>query len=316
MYATLMLVLMLPMGLQEPDDAADYRTQHARYTDIFELTDDAEKATLFMDFVDEGFDERLLGALQAGIQDSLVALSGAGNDELYPLSDRWDSQTSELSGAAISLQTAAGSGNNEMIVKYGEIVYQVNPIIDIAQILAVSYSTLGNNPKYLDYANVVINDKGVGDAFDFSYNIFQQELAVPNLDTAADWAMRLAALGSAPAGVTDAEWGDMGVEFQTTIARSHYEGERWRDAMREYTTLGEMDRGLRGLTLFYRGQCHLKLEEFPEALDRFADASVVNDTTYSSPSRAMVEEIYSTNTGGTLDGLQDNVIGPARFRMR
>ena len=317
MYATLLLVLLSPLGWQEPDSEADYRTDHAHYTDLLALPDMADQATQFMDFVDEGFDDRLIGAVQAAIQEVLGGLSGARQfDSLYPLADRWDAQTGELSGAAISLQAAAGSGNNEMIVKYGEIVYEVQPIVDIAQIMAVSYSTLGNNRKYLEFANIVISEKGVADAFDFSYNIYQQELAVEGWDTAADWAMRLAALGSVPAGVTSGEWRDMERDFQTTIARSHYEGKRYQEAIREFTTLAEMDRGLRGQSNFYKGQCYLALQDFNLAMQRFADAYVVNDATFSGPSRAMLEEIYRTNTGGVLEGIEENVLRAARARMR
>lgn len=49
---------------------------------------------------------------------------------------------------------------------------------------------------------------------------------------------------------------------------------------------------------------------------RCADAAVLNDVTYSGPARALVEQIYTTNTGGTLEGFDDNVMAPARARMR
>ena len=65
---------------------------------------------------------------------------------------------------------------------------------------AVSYNELGNNDKYLEYANVIIEEKGVGETFDFAYNIYQQELAVPDWDTAAGWATRLKALTAQQAG--------------------------------------------------------------------------------------------------------------------
>ena len=317
MYATLLLVLLSPLVWQESEEAAEYRRQHAHYTDTLGLPDDGERAKQFMDFVDEGFQDQLIGAVQAAIQESLQGLSNAGQfDALYPLADRWDKQTDELSGTAISLQAAAGSGNNEMIVKYGEIVYVVEPIVDIAEIMAVSYSALGNNAKYLEYANIVINEKGVADAFDFSYNIYQQELAAEDWAGASRWAQRLAALGSTPGGVTAAEWRGMGQDFQTTVARAHYEGDQHRDAIREFTTLAGMDRGLRGQANFYMGQSYLELQEFNLAMQRFADASVVNDATFSGPSRAMLEEIYRTNTGGTLENIEDNVLRAARARMR
>ena len=85
---------------------------------------------------------------------------------------------------------------------------------EIAEILASSNSALGNNDKYLEYANVVIEDKGVAESFDFAYNIFQQERSTGNWDTVAGWANRLKALSAAPPGVSVADWRNMGIEFQ------------------------------------------------------------------------------------------------------
>ena len=317
MYATLLLVLLSPLGWQESAEVTEYRQQHAHYTDVLDLADPADRAKQFMDFVEEGFQEQLTGAVQAGINDSLDELSGTGQfDLLYPLADRWDAQTGELNGAVFSLTAAAGSENNEMIIKYGETIYAAQPIIDIAQLLAVSYTTLGNNAKYLEYANIVINEKGVADAFDFSYNIYQQEYRAEDWDGAAGWAQRLAGLGSAPGGVAASEWQEMGKDFQTTVARAHYEGGRHREAVREFDTLQDMDRGLRGMANFYMGRSYLELQEFNLAMQRFADASLVNDDTFSGPARAMLEEIYRTNTGGTLLNIEDNVLRAARARMR
>lgn len=316
MYATLLLVLLSPFLWQESEQAAEYRRQFAQYTDLAAISDPVERVTEFMDFVDEGFQDQLIGAVQAGIQASLEELASVGSDELYPLADRWDAQSNGLNGAGLSLQAAAGSQNNEMIVKYGEIIYQVQPIADIADVLARSYSLLDNNEKYLEYANIIINDRGIGEAFDFAYNIFQQELAVPNWETAAGWATRLNSLSSAPSGVAAAEWQGMGQEFQKTIARASYEGGRHQEAISEYRTLSAMDRDLRGEANFYMGQSYLELQNFNLAMQRFADASVVNDATYSGPARAMLEEIYRTNTGGTLENIEQNVRAAARARMR
>ena len=319
MYQALLLVLLLPMGLQEEDPDAEYREDFTQYEEIGAIADPAERVTRFMDFADQGFDDRLLGAVEGGIQAAMEALALPGTDALYPLADRWDEQTGGVTGAALSLQTAAAGGDQENIVKYGEIIYAVNPIVEIADVIARSYSALGNNEMYLEFADIVISEKGVADAFDFSYDIYEKELAVPNWGTAADWAMRLAALGSAPAGVTSGEWLDMGQGFQTTIARAEFEGGRWEAAIREYQTLAGLDRDQRAISNFYMGRCYFELGGSTNvnlALERFADAAVLNDATYSEPSRAMVEEIFVLNAGGDLSGLDDQVLAPARARMQ
>lgn len=319
MYQALLLVLLLPMGLQEEDPDAEYREDFTQYEEIGAIADPAERVTRFMDFVDQGFDDRLLGAVEGGIQAAMEALALPGTDALYPLADRWDEQTGGVTGAALSLQTAAAGGDQENIAQYGEIIYAVNPVVEIAQIMAESYYALGNNEKYLEFANIVISEKGVADAFDMSFEIYRQEVVAEAWDSAADWAMRLAALGSAPAGVTSGEWLDMEQGFQTTIARSHYEGGRWEAAIREYQTLAGLDPDQRAISNFYMGRSYLEIGGSANvnlAMERFADVAVLNDEIYSEQSRTMVEEIFGLNAGGDLSGLDDQVLAPARARMQ
>lgn len=318
MYATLLMVLLLPVGLQEADPEGDYRQEYAHYDDLTKIADPAERAEAFLDFVDQGFDDRLIGGVQAGIQMGIEELAGAGRlDEMYPLAERWDSQTGDLTGTAMSLQSAAAAGDSENIVKYGEIIYEVNPIVDIAEILAQSYSALGNEDRYLEYAGIVVEEKGIAGAFDHAYNLFLAES--DDLDAAADWARKLKALPSAPSGVSAAEWRNLGIEFQRTIARAEFEGGRYQNAIREYQALAGMDRSQRAISNFYLGRSYFELggpSNVNLALSRFADAAVLNDPTYSDPAMTMVYDIYETNTGGTREGINENVMNAARARMR
>ncbi len=321
MHATLLMVLLLPMaGWQEPDVEAAYRVDHAKYTDISNVADPADRAAQFMDFQDEGFDDRLAGSVPVDIQNALIELVDAQqSDAVYALADRWDTQTGSNTGAAIALQAAVNAQNSEMIVKYGEIIYAENPVVEIARRLADNYFALDNNEKYLEYANIVIEDQGVAASFGFSFNIFEQERIAENWETAAGWARRLMALGSAPDGVSATEWRNMGVEFQRTIASAEYEGGRWEAAIREYRTLAGLNRDQRAISNFYMGHSYLELGGAANvnlAMERFADAAVLNDPTYSAGARTMVETIYGTNTGGDFTSLDSQVMAPARARMR
>ncbi len=321
MYQILLMVLLLPFGVQEPDPDAQYRQDYEEFEVIRILEDPAERATKFMDFVEQGFDDRLLANVLAGIRDSVGALAAAGELEtMYPLADRWDAQTGGMDGAVLSLQNAAAAGSHPMIVKYGEIIYAANPIVDIADILAVSHSALGDNDKYLEYANLVIEEKGVAESFGLAYPIFQQEVAGENWDTAAGWANRLKALTAAPGGVSVAEWRNIGIEFQWTIARAEFEGGRWENAIREYQTLQGMGREQRAIANFFMARSHLEIggpDQVNLALARFADTAVLDDPTYSDPALSMVEEIYALNSADeTLEGLEEEFLAPARARMQ
>ena len=77
-----------------------------------------------------------------------------------------------------------------------------------------------------------------------------------------------------------------------------------------------MNRDQRGIANFRMGRSHFELDQLPQALDRYADAAVINDPAYSEQAMTMVNLIYRTNTGGTLEGINENVLNAARARMR
>ena len=254
MHGALLIVLLSPMGMQESDEAQQYRRDYAQYEEILAVEDPAERATAFLDFGDQGYDDRLLGGVAAGIQGALEAL--AGTDALYPLADRWDAQTGELTGAAMALQSAASGGDNENIVKYGEIIYAANPVVDIAKAMAASYSALGNEAKFEEYANVAIDEQGLAENFDFAYNMFQRAEG----GEAAAWARRLQdGLSSAPEGVSLAEWLQMEIEFQRSVASAEFEAGRFQNAISEYRALAGMDRGQRAISNLFMCRSHLEI---------------------------------------------------------
>ena len=313
MHGALLIVLLSPMVFQESEEAQEYRRQFAQYEEMLEIQDPAERATAFLDFGDQEVDERLLGGVAQSIQAGLEAL--AGTDALYSLADRWDAQTGELTGAAMALQSAAATGDDENIVKYGEIIYAVNPVVDIAKVLATSYNALGNEEKFDEYAHVAIEAQGLAENFDYAYNMFQRAEG----EEAAEWARRLQELPSAPSGVSAAEWRGMQIEFQRTVASWEFESGRFQNAINEYRTLAGMDRGQRAMSNLFMCRSHLEIggpDQINQAMARCADAAVLNNATYSGPARALVEQIYTTNTGGTLEGFDENVLAPARIRMR
>ncbi len=111
----------------------------------------------------------------------------------------------------------------------------------------------------------------------------------------------------------------MEIEFQRSVASAEFEGGRFQNAISEYRALAGMDRGQRAISNLFMCRSHLEIggpDQINQAMARCADAAVLNDVTYSGPARALVEQIYTTNTGGTLEGFDDNVMAPARARMR
>lgn len=316
MYATLLLVMLLP-GVWQEDPQAEYRQDYAQYTDIAAVEDLAERATQFMDFQAEGFDSQLDDYVHEGIFEALLGLYESGRtDALYPLVDRWRETTGDARAVALGFQAAAQSNDHANIVKYGADFYEDNPSGEIAQVLATSYQELGNTAEFERHVEDAIDALGIAANFGFAYEMFANELETPNWQEAADWAERIRSdVTSAPEGISAADWREIQVEFQTAIARAAYEREDYQAAITEYTELAGMNRDLRAMANLYMGRSYFELEEFNDAMEHFANAWVLNHPTYSGPARTMVEEIYRANAGNSLEGLEENVLQDARRRM-
>jgi tetratricopeptide (TPR) repeat protein len=310
--------MLLPGVWQDvPDPNAAYREDYARYTDISAIEDLADRATQFMDFQAEGFDSQLEEYVQEGIFEALIGLYEGGQaDALYPRIDRWLETTDDDRAIALGFQAAAQAGDHPNIVKYGSVFYEANPSGEIAQVLATSHKELGNTEEYVRQVDDAINALGIAANFSFAYDMFANELEDGNWQGAADWAERIRTeVTSAPEGISASDWQEIQIEFQSTVARAAFEAGRHREAVTEYTKLADMDRDRRAMANLQIGRSYLELQEFATALDHFANAYVLGDATYSGPARAMVEEIYTTNTGGSLEGLEESVLRPARRRM-
>lgn len=317
MYATLLLVMLLPGVWQENPENAAYRQDYAQYTDIAAIEDLAERATQFLDFQAEGFDSRLDAYVHEGIFEALLGLyEGGQTDALYPLADRWKESTGDARAVALGFQAAAQSGDHQNIVKYGAEFYEQNPSGEIAQVLATSYKELGNTAEYTRYVDDAIDALGIPANFGFAYEMFADRLESGDWAGAAEWAERIRSeVTSAPEGISAADWREIQTEFQSAVARAAFEAGNHRQAIAEYEALIGMDRDQRAMAYLYIGRSSLEIGAYADALETFANSYVLNDPVYSDPAQAMVLEIYRTNTGGTTEGLEENVLGPARRRM-
>ena len=76
MYATLVLLLLLPLQ-QDADEA--YRQDYTKYTDITQIAEPAAQFDAFLAFMAEEPDARLESSILKGLQDNLTAVSGTGN---------------------------------------------------------------------------------------------------------------------------------------------------------------------------------------------------------------------------------------------
>ncbi len=317
MSATLLLLLLLPLPTQQPveDPEAKYRAEYAKYTELAQMTDAAAQAEAYLAFLEEGFDERLLGGVLQGIQNDLAALTSAGETaKVYELADAWSAQgTGGIQATALAFTAAAGAGDSANIVKYGEPIYEVNPDPQIALTLANAYAQVGNDAKVMEYGTISIDNLELADTWSLAYAILGQHDGAGRLGQAAAMARRLQqGVRSAPSGVSASQWGEIQLYLQDTIARNQFTAERWPQAMAEWRKLLSMS-PRSDKAYYFIAECLLKTNEINDSMTSYAKAYLL-DGGYSARSYDMLETIYKANTGGRTEGM-DDVIERARREL-
>ena len=310
MNATLVLLLLLPFQ-QDADEP--YRQDYTKYTEITQIAEPGAQFDAFLAFMAAKPDARLESSILKGLQDNLTTVSGTGNTaKVYELADKWLAATTPDNPVPLALAWSAAvpAGDHQGVTKYGEMFYAKNPVLDVAISLAQAYQQLNNAPKLKQFGEIVIKAAPIEQSWSFAYALVGQHDEAERFPQAAQLAKTImSGLSAAPEGVSRAQWMDMRVYLQETVARDSYEAGRYAAAIREFNGALRL-KPRSDKAYYYIADCLLKTEQIAEAMDAFAKSFVLQGG-YSARSRGILETIYKTNHGGNLTGL-DEVIEKAR----
>ena len=312
MYATLLLLVLLPVQQADPEEA--YRQQYAEYTQVSQMTDPVAQAERYLAFIDKGFDDRLEGAILAGLRADMEALTQAKRyDAVFDVADKWAASGGGLDPIALGWNAGAVSGNSQATVKYGEQLYSAQAIPQVALSLANAYMALGNAAKLREYGEIVIDSQPIEETWSLAYALVGQHESAGRFNQAAQMARKIqSGLSAAPEGVSGTEWRQVRTYLQETVGRASYEASRYGAALQQFNAVLSLDRR-NDKAYYYIGESLLKTNEIAAAMNAFAKSYLLNGG-YSARSRGMLETIYKANHGGNLTGL-DDIVNTARREL-
>ena len=180
MFATLLLLLLLPFPVYQTDAEEAYRKQYQEYTQISEMTDPAAQAERYFAFIAEGFDDRLEPFVYQGLQGDLQALTAAGNfDKVFGLADRWigipPPADYQLPPVFLALQAAMAASNPQQVVNYGERFYAVQAAPELAKVLAENFLQLDNAAKVREYGEIIMDSLPIEQTWNIVYQLVVQD---------------------------------------------------------------------------------------------------------------------------------------------
>lgn len=324
MSVTLALLLMLPSAvLQEapPDPDAAYREDYADYTEISQMTDPAAQCEAYLNFLDEGPDERLLEFVASGTLQCMNALSAAGSyDAVYAIADRLAMAHPPSAGlaGAIALDAAAKAGNSEMVVKYGEPYYEANPDPEIARILSQSFAQLGNQDKMVEYGHIVVDsDKfPIGDIWPIVFQVIQDDDSSGNKAEAVELARSFrSAVAAAPSDVTEEDWNGIQVYLLDMIARDDFDAGRYGAALPSFDAILALQ-PRNDKAHYFKGNAMLQSGgSVNQATQELAKAAVLEGN-YSGPAMTLLQSTFASNApGATADRYVQEALATARREL-
>jgi tetratricopeptide (TPR) repeat protein len=312
MYATLLLLVFLPIQQADPEEA--YRRDYSEYNEISAMTDPAAQAERFFAFIDKGYDARLEGSILAGLRGDMEALTQARNyDAVFDVADKWAARNGGLDPIALAWNAGAVAGNNQATVKYGEQLYAAQAIPQVAMSLANAYMALGNAAKLREFGEIVIDSQPITETWSIAYELVGQHESAGRFNQASEMARKIqSGLTSAPEGISGTEWTQIRTYLQETVGRASYEAGRYGAAIQQFNAVLRFNRR-NDKAYYYIGESLLKTNEIAPAMNSFAKSYLLNGG-YSARSRGMLETIYKANHGGNLVGLED-IINTARREL-
>ena len=321
MSVTLALLLLLSPVVPQDDPDSAYREDYADYTEIFAMTDPAAQTLAYLDFLEEGFDERLLEFVISGTKQGLANLTQAGNqDAVYALADRLATLHPDAAAdaGALALDAAATSGNAEQIAKYGEPFYEAMPSSQIALLLTRAHGQLQNQAKMIEYGRIVLDsgDYPIADVWTIAYEIIQDDEGAGRTLQAVTLARGLrTGVTNVPSGMTRADWNSVQVYLLDLIARADFDGGRYPTALVSFDAILDLQ-PRNDKAWYFKGNAMLQLgSSINEATQALAKAAVLEGN-YAAPANDLLVSTFSRNApGDTATRYVNDALAEARRQL-
>ena len=314
MFAGIVLPLLVFFGVQSQDDI--YRQDYATVSQIQGLTDPAQQADQYLDFLTRRPDSRLVEQVANYFTEALNKLTQAKNwVKVLDASEKWLQKRPKDNGPLLfALNAAQESGNSQKVTVFGEQAYASNPDKSIALSLAVAYSELKNYSKLAVYGDIAVKEFPIQQSWQIGYELVSQSVREKNFDKAADYATAiLKGFGNdRPAEMQAAQWNSIKAFLMETVGRSAFDRQQYSQALEHYSNAVRVN-PRSNEAFYYIGQSQWKQQKLEEAMNAFAKSAVLNGG-YSARARQYLEEIYKSTHAGLLTGL-DQYLERARREL-
>jgi len=298
----------------EQDAAADEEIEETPYTEeeynaymaASQEPDALKRGEMLFAFIDEYPESTLMTYIDAAYKNLLFECSDGGKfEELETLAEQWNKlHPDDLQMVAYIVTAAEQLGHDEKLLENLLKLYEAQPTPETAMYFAQTYKKMGNTPKYLEWAEKVLEYSEYASNFALRYNLVQHYVSEENYSKAAECAqstLEATELVKQPSADTFKSLRAVQNACHHLIGINQYETEKYAEAIKSF------EKALRaevyGEGYYYIGMCQRNQDLIDDAMVSLAKAEL-HGGEVAPKAKEYLEKLYKALHNNTLIGIE------------
>ena len=312
-----LIVLLIPGGTsfafyQEeedmtPEEYEAYNEQYEAYMAATEEQDPLKRGDMLIEFLEKYPNSKDFESYAVAAYEQLL-VSCAQNEqykELEVLSEKWlERNPDDIQTIGFAASAAIKLKDDEKSLKYLLKIYEIEPTVDRALLIAQIYDEMGNFEKYVEWCEIVFTYPEYSVDYTLRYNLVQRFLGKKDMAKAGAYAEKtLEVLDAAekPDAETQKKFRTIRRNCYHILALNLFEQDKFKEAIKYFKNALNNEKYQEGF--YYIGECYWRLKDPEKACDFFAAAEMM-DGPLTKLAKENKEKLYKPLHNDTLIGIE------------
>lgn len=295
-----------PAEQQEPYTEEEYDAMDKAIHEA----DAAKRIDLLLAFIEKYPKSELMKFIDSSYVSTMFELKKSGNyAKLLPAAESWlKLHPDDLQAIVYVAEASEKLGNDQKYLDYAQKIFAQKPLPELAASIQATYKKIGNQAKYEEWTEKLFTFPEYAGDYGLRYVFVSKYDKEKNISKAAEYAqLTLKSLAAAkkPDDKSDAEW-----RTETTAARkacwmviamNDYDKKKWEAAITSLEQVAKIDPKF-DKAYYYIGQCLWQQGKIEDAIHYFAMAELCKGD-MSATAKDKVETLYKPLHNNTTIGI-------------